>query len=256
MILKNIFWVLFLALLLNSCVSRKEVVLFENLDQIESQLVIKENNIVIQPDDRITIRVNAQEQEAANPFNLTNFLGGANSQLNGGNIELVPYQVDNDGFINMPVLGKVRVVGYSILQLSDKIEELINDYLPDATVTVRFDNFQISVLGEVGSPGTFPIEDDHITLPKALGLAKDVTIYGERNNVLVVRRNGDVVEHEYLDLTDANVVDSEFYNLQQNDIVYVEPRSSRRQSSGYFNNAPTYLSIASVITSIIVLLTR
>ena len=255
MVLKSILRAFCIALLLSSCVSRKQVVLFENLDQIEAQLVNEKNNIVVQPDDRITIRVNAQEQEAANPFNLTDFLGGVGSQLNG-NIRLIPYQVDDNGFINMPVLGKVKVGGYNILELSNRIEGLLTNYLPDATVTVRIDNFQISVLGEVGNPGTFPIEDDHITLPKALGLAQDITIYGERNNVLVVRRSDDVVEHAYLDLTDANVVNSEFYNLQQNDIVYVEPRSSRRQSSGYFNNAPTYLSIASVITSIIVLISR
>lgn len=256
MSLKNIIRALFLGLLLNSCVARKEVVLFENLDQIESELVIRRNNIVIQPDDRITIRVNAQEQEAANPFNITDYLGGANMSMGVNNVNLIPYQVDDDGNIVMPVLGKVKVGGYTILELSDKIEELLNNYLPDATVTVRLDNFQVSVLGEVRNPGTFPVEDDHIALPKALGLAGDITIYGERNKVLVVRRFGDEIQHGYLNLTDANVVNSKFYNLQQNDIVYVEPRSSRRQASGYLNNAPTYLSMASIITSIIVLLTR
>lgn len=255
MIFKRFYQIIFLTLIFASCVARKEVVFFEDLSEIEEDLKVYENNIKVAPDDRITVRVNSLEQEAANPFNRTNFLGSPEGGVNTI-IDLIPYQVDKNGMIKMPVLGKVKVSGYTILELSDRIEKMLENYLPNANVTVRIDNFQISVLGEVGNPGTFPIEDDHITLPKALGLAKDITIYGERNNVLVVRRNGDVVEHEYLNLTEANAVNSKFYNLQQNDIVYVEPRSSRRQNSGYLNNASTYLSVASVITSIIVLITR
>ncbi len=238
-----------------SCVPRKDVVYFENISELKDDFKIINNNVPIKVDDRITIRINSQEQSAANPFNKTNFLGNSETNITS-NIELVSYQVDEDGTIEMPFLGDVHVSGLSVIELRNKINDLLKPYLPDAIITVRLDNFQISVLGEVRDPGTFTVLDDHITIIKALGLAKDITATGEKRNVLVVRRNGNNIQSGYLDLTDTTSLKSPYYNLQQNDVVYVEPRSARRQAAGYFSNAPTYISLASVITSIIVLLTR
>lgn len=254
LIKRSLIFVIF-SLVLLSCVSRKDIVLFEDIEKLREKIETKSDNILIKPDDRITIRVNALEQDAANPFNLTSFLGSSESPANS-NLELIPYQVDKNGMIKMPVLGAIKASGYGIFELEDRIEKKLEDFLPSANVTVRLVNFEVSVLGEVRSPGTFRIEDDHIAVTKALGLAGDVTIYGERSNILIVRNENGKIEHGYLDLTDVSSMESPFYNLTQNDIVYVEPRNARRQSAGFFNNAPTYISLASVVTSIIILLTR
>ena len=123
-------------------------------------------------------------------------------------------------------------------------------------MNIRLVNFQVSVLGEVNRPGTFDIRDEYLTLPKALGLAGDLSIYGKRENVLVMREEQGKKVYEYLDLTDPGIVDSPFYNLQQNDVVYVEPNGAQRQSASYNRNAGVYISIASVLISLAVLITN
>jgi polysaccharide export outer membrane protein len=121
---------------------------------------------------------------------------------------------------------------------------------------VRLVNFQISVLGEVNRPGTFDVDDDYFTLPQALGMAGDMSIYGKRDNVLVMREENGRTTHAYLDLGDANIINSPYYYLQQNDVVYIEPNGPQRQSANYNRNASVYISIASVLVSVAVLLTR
>lgn len=243
-------------LLTSSCVSRKEMVYFQNIEQLGERVDRRQsNNLEIQPDDVLTIRVSAPEQEAAVPFNLTKSMV---SQMNiTGNVELETYLVSNEGTIDFPVIGPIEVKGLTNIELADKVKAEIVEYVKDPIVNVRILNFQISVMGEVNSPGTFTIEDDHITLSKALSMAGDLTILGKRNNVLVMGEDDDGKKsYAYLDLTDANVVNSPHYNLRQNDVIYVEPRAARRQSAGSTGIASTYLSLASVVASLIILITR
>ncbi|WP_010229638.1 polysaccharide biosynthesis/export family protein [Gillisia marina] len=212
------------------------------------------NNLEIQPDDILTIRVSAPEPEAAIPFNLTKSLG-SNSGMNG-NVELETYLVANDGTIQFPVIGTVEVKGLTNHELAKKIKEDIEEYVKDPIVNVRILNFQISVIGEVKNPGTFSIQDDHITLTKALAMAGDLTIFGKRENILIMGEEDGKKTYAYLDLTNANIANSPHYNLRQNDVVYVEPKATRRQSAGSTGLASTYLSIASVLASLIILITR
>lgn len=245
---------LFIVLFTSSCVSRKEIVYFQNKDLLKSENRSSSNNVEIKSDDVLTIRVSAPEQDAALPFNLTKSL---NSQVGmGGNAELESYVVSNNGTIEFPVIGTVEVKGLTTTELSDKIKNSISQYVKDPIVNVRILNFQISVLGEVNNPGTFSIEDDHINLSKALALAGDLTIFGKRNNILIMAEEDGEITYTYLDITNANVVDSPYYNLRQNDVIYVEPISTRRQSAGSTGIASTYLSLASVVASLIILLTR
>ena len=123
-------------------------------------------------------------------------------------------------------------------------------------MSIRLSNFQVSVLGEVARPGTFAVSDEYMSLPKALGLAGDLTIYGKRDNVLVMREEEDGIKKVYLDLTDNEIVNSPYYYLQQNDVVYVEPNGPQRQSASYNRNASIYISIASVLVSLAVLISR
>lgn len=239
----------------SSCVSRKDMVYFENVNQLRKSVERrKSDNLEIQPDDELTIRVTAPEQEAAVPFNLTKSIG---SQIGmGGNVELETYLVSDEGTIQFPVIGTVEVEGLTSIELAEKIKGLIDEYVKDPLVNVRILNFKITVLGEVNKPGTFSIDDDHIDLSKAIAMAGDLTIYGKRENILIMGEEKGEKTYAYLDLTDASVVNSPYYNLRQNDVIYVEPKTSKLQVAGSLGVASTYLSIASVVASLIILFTK
>lgn len=242
-------------LILSSCVSRKEMVYFQDVEQLRKTEIRRSgNNLEIQTDDLLTIRVSAPEQEAAIPFNLTKSILSHERMM--GDVQPETYMVSNTGTIEFPILGTIEVKGLTTFELAEKIRNMITEYVKDPIVNVRILNFQISVLGEVNKPGTFFIEDDHITLSKALALAGDLTIFGKRDNILVMGEEDDQKTYAYLDLTDANVVNSPHYNLRQNDVIYVEPRGTRRQSAGSTGLASTYLSIVSVLASLIILITK
>ena len=247
---------------MNSCVSRKEIVYFQGLDKAGAKLESnKEKGLEIKPNDLLTISVSAPEQEAALPFNLPVIgVPQTGAEIGGlsvnGRQQLQTYLVDSDGNIEFPILGTLAVAGLNRQQLSAKLKKKISDYVQEPIVNVRIVNFQVSVLGEVARPGTFDIRDEYLSLPKALGLAGDLTIYGRRDNVLVMREENGKKIHAYLDLTDPEVIDSPFYYLEQNDVVYVEPNGAQRQSASYNRNAGVYISIASVLISLIVLITK
>lgn len=249
---------LLVSLMMGSCVSRKNIAYFQGLEEAQPRNM--DNNIRIKPDDVLTIMVSAPEQSAALPFNLTKSIMAMDGATGGAmaNVELQTYLVSDKGTIRFPVIGSVAVQGLTNLELSAKLEEEIARYVKDPLVNVRNMNFQISILGEVGNPGTFVIDpdQDHLSLPKALGLAGDVLLTGKRKEILVMREENGVNTHAYLDLTDPAVLDSPYYNLRQNDVVYVEPIGSRRQSTSYLGIAASYLSVVSVITSLILIFTR
>jgi len=246
---------LLVSLLMGSCVSRKNIAYFQGLETLKEEQLNK--NIEIQPGDLLSIIVSAPELQAAQPFN--NFKptpGSAQGSGGGANSEPLNYLVGEDGNINFPTLGKMEVTGMTGKELEAKLENQLTTYLQDPVVTVRVENFQITILGEVGNPGTFPIDNDDISLPQALGFAGDINISGKRNNVLVTRNVNGEREYAYLDLTDAAVMNSPFYYLKQNDVVYVEPIGPKIQSASYLGTAASYLSVVSVITSLILIFTR
>ena len=247
--------------LASSCVSRQEIVYFQGLEEAEAAMdKQRENSLKIKPNDLLTISVSAPEQTAALPFNLPVIgvsQGGMDMGMSvTGRQQLQTYLVEENGKIDFPVLGEITARGLSQQELAAKLKNQIKRYVQDPIVNVRLVNFQISVLGEVNRPGTFDIEDAYFTLPQALGMAGDMSIYGKRDNVLVMREQNGVTTHAYLDLGDANVINSPYYYLQQNDVVYVEPNGPQRQSASYNRNASVYISIASVLVSVAVLLTR
>lgn len=231
------------------------MVYFQEIDQLKkSEIRRAGNNLEIRPDDLLTIRVSAPEQEAALPFNLTKTI--QNPDAIRGDVEPETYMVSNKGTVEFPVLGTIEVAGLTTFEVAAKIQKMITEYVRDPIVNVRVLNFQISVLGEVAKPGTFSIEDDHISLSKALAMAGDLTIFGKRENILVMGETEGEKTYAYLNLTDANVVNSPHYYLRQNDVVYVEPKATRRQTAGSTGLASTYLSIASVLASLIILITK
>lgn len=247
----------FLLLFLSSCVSRKNIVYFQNMSELEAQADSEEAALEIQPNDLLSITVSAANMEAAQPFNLP--LTSAPTPGDAGvtgRLELQTYLVNSEGNIEFPVLGTVHVAGLTRQELTQKLKKEISRYVQDPIVNIKLVNFQVTVLGEVSRPGTFTVPDEKISLTKALGLAGDLTIYGRRDNVLVIRESDSTKTYKYLDLTDSGVLNSPYYYLQQNDVVYVEPNAAQRQGASYNRNASVYISIASVLISLIVVIAR
>ncbi|MBR1706860.1 MAG: polysaccharide biosynthesis/export family protein [Bacteroidales bacterium] len=241
------------------------------LQDIQSDTTMRmpvNKGIIIQPQDQISIIVGSMDSKLAAQFNLSvsTFMTGAElSMVGGGNQRITGYTVDNDGFINFPALGKIHVAGLNRWELQEKIKEDLADsgMLKDAIVTVEFLNFKISVLGEVASPGTYSITGDKITVLGALSLARDLTIYGQRENVQVIREQNGKRQVYVLDLTSSDLFNSPAYYLQQNDVVYVTPSKVRAGqgeiNENYFKSGSFWISLASIsitAANLIITLTR
>lgn len=254
---------------LSSCGSSKQVVYFQDLKPGETEIKLPDvKAITIRPEDKISIIVNSRDPQLTDLFNLPimsrqlgqSLRGGGNSS--GGTSQGVSaYTVDANGEIDFPVLGKLYVAGMKREEVAEYIKaELIKENLvKDPVVTVEFANLCVSVLGEVNNPGRFGIDRDRLTVLDALSMAGDLTIYGNRSKVMVLRQEGDVQRVYGLDLTSGNhVYTSPAYYLQQNDVVYVEPNAVKaRQSTVNGNNVRStafWFSLASLLTSVAILI--
>lgn len=253
---------------LSSCGSSKQVVYFQDLKPGETEIKLPEvKTITVRPEDKISIIVNSRDPQLTDLFNLP-FVSRQLGQTlrNGGtyvgnNQGVSVYTVDIEGEIDFPVLGKLRVLGMKREEIAEYIKnELIKENLvKDPVVTVEFANLCISVLGEVNSPGRFSIDRDRLTILDALSMAGDLTIYGNRSKVMVLRQEGDMQRVYGLNLTSGeHIYSSPAYYLQQNDVVYVEPNAVKaRQSTVNGNNVRStsfWISFASLLTSIGILI--
>ena len=246
-----------LLLLTSSCVSGKKITYYQNMEDLQQQAAAAQQGLEVKPNDLLTISVAAENLESVQPFNLPVIgMPSGDPTRATGQQQLQTYLVDSEGNIEFPVLGTVHVAGLNRKQVSELIEEKVSKYVQNPIVNVRIANFQVTVLGEVNRPGTFSIPDEYLSLNKALGFAGDLTIYGKRKNVLIIRETEEGKTYNYVDLTDASLLNSPYYYLQQNDVVYVEPNTAQKQSAGYNRNASVYVSIASVLISLIVVIAR
>ena len=245
-------------ILLSSCVSREKIVYFNDIQNAGQNSDMVKPSLTFKPNDLLSITVSAATLESARPFNVFTEARppaeGMNLIVN--NTQQLGYLVDSVGDIHFPELGTIHVEGLTPKELNDQLTEQLIDYIKDPIVNIRLLNFTVSVLGEVDRPGAYPVSGEKISIPEALGMAGDLTIYGRRDNILVVRENGDKKSYEYLDLRTADVMNSEYYYLKQNDVVYVEPNSAQRQGASFNRNSTVYISIASLILSVVVLITR
>ncbi len=242
-----------------SCGTRQDVVYFQNIDTVGSSTSINNYNPIIRPDDMLTITVSALDQDAVRPFNLP---AVAFIDTDGaiGRTQQQTYLVDANGNIDFPVLGKLKIAGLSRIQASTLLKDMLKEYVVNPIVNIRNINFRITVLGEVGRPGVYTIQNERITILEALGLAGDMTIQGQRDNILVVREEeGGKKKYYRVDMTSADIFNSPVYYLVQNDVVYVHPNNSRIKSSQVGPNTNVTLSvIGTLITAaaLVVSITR
>jgi polysaccharide export outer membrane protein len=216
-------------IMLSSCASNKKSVYF--IDQQDA--VLKSTNIpvknVIQPNDLLSIAVTSLNAAATEIFNKPNNSYVSSSSVNGGNLQSPGYLVNDEGNVQFPVLGELKVTGLTTNELRIKITRELVDrkLLVDPIVIVRQLNFKVSILGEVNRPTVVNVPSEKISLLEALGLAGDITIYGKKENVMVIREEDGVKKIKRINLNNSEIFGSEYYYLKSNDIVYVEANKAK-----------------------------
>ena len=246
-------------LLLTSCTSYQKIPYLQDFETVNAtEELTAMYDAHIRPKDLLTITVNTTDPEAAAPFNLT-VQSAANSNLTQWVTQqaaLQQYLVDNQGNIDFPVLGELHLGGLSMNEAESMIREKLQPFLKETPiVTVRMVNYKISVLGEVAKPGTFIINNEKVNVLEALAMAGDMTIWGLRDNVKLVREEENGKRNiMVLDLNRADIVKSPYYHLQQNDILYVSPNKTKAKNSDTGQSTSLWVSATSILVSIASLL--
>ena len=257
--MNRLYILLISCMLLVGCNSTKDVAYLQNLDINKQESISASKGITIQPKDVLSIIVSCKDAELAAMFNLPVVSYQTNSEIvssTGGTQQLLGYAVDENGEIKLPVLGKMKVAGMTRWEVQEKIKSELKsrELLKDMVVTVEFRNFKISILGEVKNPGSYSIEGDKVNVLEAISMAGDLTIYGLRDQVYVIREEGGERTVYRLNLKSAEVFQSPAYYLKQNDVVYVQPNKVRAGESNLNENSMKsigiWISIASLLTTV------
>ena len=244
--------ILFLIIALTSCASKKDVYYFQDINSSSVENSFKFLNI--QPGDILDIQIKALNPESVLIFQRQSVL--TQQQLQVQNRAIDGYLVGENGTINLPIIGTVDTSEKTTNTLTLEIQEALSPYIKSPSVNIRLLNFRVSVLGEVARPGTFTVLEERVSLPQVLGLAGDLTINGDRNHVLLIRNENNQNINQVIDLTKSDFLDSPFYFLKQNDIIYVRPNNAKVKSSGLVSNAGTLVSILSLAVSLFIVITR
>ena len=216
----------FLALLLiTSCASREDIAYFSETGVNNATKELGNYTPTLSADDLLEVSVAAIDMQAVGPFNGTGIDGDVSASVKK------TYLIDQNGEIEFPIIGVVKLAGLTRLEATDVLKEEIEAYVKNPIVNLKIVNFKITVLGEVAHPGTFNIDHERVTILEALGLAGDMTIFGERQNVLVIREQDGKKSYTRVDLTTDEVFKSPVYYLTQNDVLYIEPNGDRMNQS-------------------------
>ena len=253
------FFLLVSVVILTGCGSTKNIPYFQNSDSIDYDQSKYLYDARIMPKDILTITVSTVNPDAAIPFNQTvPTVMNQNTRSTYSQPTLQTYLVDNNGFIDYPVIGSLKVGGLTKSECEQQIYRKIKPYMNEnenPVVTVRMANYKISVLGEVARPGMYNVGNEKINILEALAQAGDLSIYGVREKVKLIREDSlGRKEIHVLDLTDANIISSPYYYLQQNDIVYVEPNKVTARNSSVGATTTLWFSATSILISLTSLL--
>jgi polysaccharide export outer membrane protein len=246
---KNLLFVFIAAIVFTSCVPKQKLLYLQ--EQKKDEVVNEYVNIrpikTIESFDNIFINVNSTDERTARIF------GGEQTAMSRDYLSLVSYTVDKDGFIFFPFVGQIHVKGLTLKEAQEKIEAEVGQYLSNISVSVKFVNNNITVLGEVRVPGQYAFFEDQVSVFQAVGFAAGFSDYGDKTNVILIREQDDMVRYFYLDLTDKNIVASEYYYLIPNDVLVVKPINARFRSLRVLN-WPLILSTITTFVTVYLLL--
>ena len=246
-----VFFLFSIMLLFSSCATKKEVLYFQDIDSIKNMKAPADFVPEIEVNDVLRIDVSSLNDELIEPFQMnmsSQSMGGGGTASNS----LMGYLVDENGFINFPVLGKIEVQGKTRGEVEDLVTQMLQKYVKDAVVRVRIVNFKVTVLGETGS-SVIEVTDGRISVPQAIAMSGDISYDGKRDNILVIRNHQGQLNYERVDLTSASVFTNPYYYLKQNDIVYVEPTYRKVKSAGFITSWQGIVSIVTTAFSLFVL---
>ena len=258
--MKNFIISLFVASILCSCTSVKNVTYFQDINEDNKfSSTLSETKIKVQPNDKLTIIVSGKVPELANVFNVplyTTRIGNQNNSYTGSQ-QITKYTVNENGEIDFPSIGKINVNGMTRLQIADKIKSMLieHDFMDNPIVSVEFENLTFSILGEVDKPGLYHITKDQLTLLDAISMAGDLKITGKRTDIVVLRKEGDKQLSYKVNLCSAKeLYSSPAFYLKQNDVIYINPNDMRvRQSTINGNNVRSssfWISLTSLLTAV------
>lgn len=211
-----------------SCITNKKIVYFNDPSYNSKELTLIDNRQEIyklQPRDVLMVKVNTMDEESAQYFNIT--AGGSSFQRDQVSMYLEGYSIDQNGNITLPEVGSIQVSGLSVEEAQQKLQQAFSVYLTNASILVKLVNFKITMLGEVQRPGQYYIYNDQATLLEGLGLAGDMTEFGNRENVTLIRQTKNGLGTILINLKDPSILSSKFYYLQPNDVVYVQPLEAK-----------------------------
>lgn len=248
---KKAFFLVLIAISLFSCVSKKNLIYYRNISNINNKELTNSYEIKIQPDDLLMINVTCDDLEISKPFNINNNIGN-NQQNQGGNQNQQNgsiYLVDINGFVNFPVLGSIKIGGLTRTELMKMLTEKVSEYIKNPLIIVTIRNYKVTVQGEVVSPGIINFDTERFTLVDALLKAGDLKIQAKRDNILIIRQTDGIITYNRVDITKTDFINSPFYYLRQNDMVYVEPNRMAIQANakGPLTNI-LYTLVGSIIT--------
>jgi len=243
-----------------SCNTWREVVYFQDLDDVQLHTKLTETDVKIRPGDQLTIMVFGADKYLIMPYNQTlNSVSEGNLGSGGTREAQSPYDVDENGDIRFPVLGKIHVAGMTTTELRRYLHNRLDETVKDMTIFVAIENFRISVLGEVKMPGSFSIKNNSCTFLEALALAGDMKLTANRRKVKLIRMEDGRMRHFTFDMTKSDLLDSRELFLQQNDVIYVPPtsatagddRASKTVREWMFSSISGILSLTTLIIALL-----
>ena len=241
----NIYAVIIVTIILTaSCVPIKQLNYFNDLDELKEPEVNPRTQKLIMPFDRLYIKVISIDAQ-------TNQIFGASEEMRSGMANgILGYLVDEAGNISFPFVGSINVVSLTTAKAAEKIQKALDDYVSKTSVTVKYIDNQVTIMGEVLHQGVFPFIQDKLNIYEALGLGGGLTQYGDRKKIILVRNEGGKIMHHRLDLSDSKIAAKDYYYIMPNDVIIVEPLKAL--SASYQNI--TYTTILSSITTLIAVL--
>lgn len=245
----GLLWTLMVAVLVSSCIPQRKIKILQDKHELGDEITAGDRKYTLKPGDILYVRVMTTNTEMNELFNIgevrTSYRTTATA-VGDPQMYIYGYNINQEGNIQLPVIGDIRVAGYTIEEVHQRIHERAKDYLLDATISVRLVNFKVTLLGEVNRPGIYNIYDDEFTVIDAIGVAGDMTDYGNRR-VHIIRKTDQGHQFLRLDITDREAAASGFYYLQPNDVVYVEPMLAKRFNLAQFPFGVFFSAISTAI---------